>query len=162
MSQELMQAVEIHAKLFGLTKSEAREDAEALIKGMMENEGYTREFAEATFIEDTMDTDPEALAKLEAQAKANAKEHRAKRAPADYSLEGKPKRTRKPNEEKRALVALLASCLEDCHRRDEDDPVCGVGEVQTANPERQVDFMLNGVHYSVTLTAHRKPKAGKA
>ena len=162
MSQELMQALEIHAKLFGLTKGEAKEDAEGIIRGMMENEGYTREFAEATFIEDTLDTDPQAIAELEAKAKENTKQHRAKRAPADYSLEGKPKRERKPNEDKRALIALLASCLEDCHRRDEDEPVTGVGDVQTVNPERQVDFTLNGVHYSVTLTAHRKPKEGKA
>ena len=26
------------------------------------------------------------------------------------------------------------------------------------NPERQIDFWLNDVHYSVTLTAHRAPK----
>lgn len=162
MSQEMEQALEMHAKLYGLTKGEAKEDAENIIKDMMERQSYTREFAEATFIEDTMDADPQALAEWEAKAKEANKQHRAKRAPADYSLEGKPKRERKPNEDKRALIALLASCLEDCHRRDEDEPVSGVGDVQTANPERQVDFTLNGVHYSVTLTAHRKPKEGKA
>lgn len=152
MSQELMQAVEIHAKLFGLTKSEAREDAEALIKGMMENEGYTREFAEATFIEDTMDTDPEALAKLEAQAKANAKEHRAKRAPADYSLEGKPKRARKPNEEKREIINQLFEAMPNLFGLDH----------AIANPEREITFTQYGKHYSLTLTCHREPKAGKA
>ena len=72
---------------------------------------------------------------------------------------GKAKtRERKPNEDKRALVAVLASCLSDCHRH-EDEPTEGVEQVQVVNPERQVDFHLNGVHYSVTLTAHRPPKA---
>ena len=95
------------------------------------------------------------------QEKESRKANRPKATKSVDAYGKERKRERKPNEDKRALIALLASCLEDCHRHDEDDPVCGVGEVQTANPERQVDFTLNGVHYSVTLTAHRKPKEGK-
>lgn len=58
------------------------------------------------------------------------------------------KRERKPNEDKRLLIDCIRDALQDF-----DD--CTV-----TNPERQVDFTLNGVAYSVTLTAHRKPKAG--
>ncbi len=152
MSQELMQALEIHAKLFGLTKGEAKEDAEGIIRGMMENEGYTREFAEATFIEDTLDTDPQAIAELEAKAKENTKQHRAKRAPADYSLEGKPKRTRKPNEDKREIINQLFEAMPKLFGLDH----------AIANPEREITFTQYGKHYSLTLTCHREPKGGKA
>ena len=60
------------------------------------------------------------------------------------------KRERKPNEDKRLLIDCLRDALQDF-----DDCV-------VTNPERQVDFTLNGIAYSVTLTAHRKPKEGKA
>lgn len=57
------------------------------------------------------------------------------------------KRVRKPNESKRVIVEALAKALSD------------VGEnVTVSNIERQVDFTLGGVSYSVTLTAHRPPK----
>lgn len=58
------------------------------------------------------------------------------------------KRERKPNEDKRLLIDCLRDALQD------------FDDCEVVNPERQVDFTLNGVHYSVTLTAHRKPKAG--
>ena len=59
------------------------------------------------------------------------------------------KRERKPNEDKRLLVDCLRDALQD------------FDDCEVVNPERQVDFTLNGVHYSVTLTAHRTPKEGK-
>ena len=60
-------------------------------------------------------------------------------------------RERKPNEDKRLLVDCLHDALKD------------FDNCEVVNPERQVDFHLNGVHYSVTLTAHRPPKdKGKA
>lgn len=58
------------------------------------------------------------------------------------------KRERKPNEDKRLLIDCLRDALQD------------FDDCEVVNPERQVDFTLNGVHYSVTLTAHRKPKVG--
>jgi hypothetical protein len=154
---EFEKALEIHAKLFGLSKTEAKEDAESIIRGMMASDGYTREFAEASFIEDTMDTDPEALKEMEKQAKENTK-HRAHKAPANYSLDGKPKRPRKPNEEKRALVEAIASCLEDFHRNDEEDLVSHVESVEIVNPEREITFKIGEKCYSLTLTLHRPPK----
>lgn len=61
---------------------------------------------------------------------------------------GKTKtRERKPNEDKRLLIDCLRDAVQD------------FDNCEVVNPERQVDFYLNGVHYSVTLTAHRPPKA---
>ena len=58
------------------------------------------------------------------------------------------KRERKPNEDKREIVQTLNEALTDL-----------VDNVVVTNIERQVDFCYNGVNYSVTLTAHRPPKA---
>ena len=150
---EFEKALEIHAKLFGLSKNEAKEDAEGIIKGMMANDGYTREFAEASFIEDTFDTDPEALKEMEKQAKENAK-HIARKAPADYSLEGKKKRERKPNEEKREIINYLSHSLGECDKFDENF----AENVQIVNPEREITFKIGEKCYSLTLTLHRPPK----
>ena len=150
---EFEKALEIHAKLFGLSKTEAKEDAESIIKGMMASDGYTREFAEASFIEDTMDTDPEALKEMEKQAKENTK-HRAHKAPANYSLDGKPKRPRKPNEEKREIINYLSHSLGECDKFDENF----AENVQIVNPEREITFKIGEKCYSLTLTLHRPPK----
>lgn len=79
---------------------------------------------------------------------------KAVRVPANYSLEGKPKRERKPNEEKREILRLLAEAVAGWQELAE--------QVETVNPERQVDFHVGDNHYSLTLTCHRKPKQGKA
>ena len=148
---EFEKALEIHAKLFGLSKTEAKEYAESIIKGMMASDGYTREFAEASFIEDTMDTDPEALKEMEKQAKENTK-HRAHKAPANYSLDGKPKRPRKPNEEKRTILTWL----DDLFKTLSADGM--VSDVEIANIEREITFKIGEKCYSLTLTLHRPPK----
>ena len=57
-------------------------------------------------------------------------------------------RERKPNEDKRLLIDCLRDAVQD------------FDNCEVVNPERQIDFHLNGVHYSVTLTAHR-PAKGK-
>lgn len=75
-----------------------------------------------------------------------------------YSLEGAKKRERKPNEEKRALIAAIASCMEDFHRNDEEDLVSQVNLVEIANPEREITFKIGENDYSLTLTQHRKKK----
>lgn len=146
---EFEKALEIHAKLFGLSKTEAKEDAESIIKGMMASDGYTREFAEASFIEDTMDTDPEVLKEMEKQAKENTK-HRAHKAPANYSLDGKPKRPRKPNEEKREIIQTLQDSMKDY--------AIFADSVEIVNPEREITFKIGEKCYSLTLTLHRPPK----
>ena len=64
---------------------------------------------------------------------------------AGPAIEKKP-RERKPNEDKRFLIDCLFDSLKD------------FDNCEIVNPERQIDFWLNGIHYSATLTAHRAPK----
>lgn len=144
---EFEQAIALHAKLFGLSKTEAKEDAENIIRDMMETDKVPREFAEATFIEDTLDANPEELAKMEADAKKNGALKVGARAVNAYGKQ--VKRERKANNDKRELIAAL------------DEALCNVADnVQDVKPEEEhkIDFELNGVQYTVTLTAHRKPK----
>lgn len=55
---------------------------------------------------------------------------------------GKRKVTRKPDEDKRELIAILAKALEEY-------------APEVKNVEREVTFNYNGANYSVTLTKHR-------
>ena len=69
----------------------------------------------------------------------------------------KVKRERKPNPDKREIIEIVAQnltrvCSENFDRAE---------GITVINPERQVDFIYKGVAYSVTLTAHRPPKADK-
>ena len=52
---------------------------------------------------------------------------------------------RKPNEDKRAIIAVLKNAITETFNN---------GEVK--NVEREVTFTFNGENYSVTLTKHRK------
>lgn len=64
------------------------------------------------------------------------------------------KRERKPNEEKREIINNLYAAIYDWEPEF-------VSDVKTVNPERQIDFVVNGNHYSITLTCHRPPKEKK-
>lgn len=55
---------------------------------------------------------------------------------------GKRKVNRKPDEDKRELIAILAKALEEY-------------APEVKNVEREVTFNYNGANYSVTLTKHR-------
>ena len=55
---------------------------------------------------------------------------------------GKRKVTRKPDEDKRELIQVLAKALEEY-------------APEVKNVEREVTFNYNGANYSVTLTKHR-------
>jgi hypothetical protein len=66
-------------------------------------------------------------------------------------------RKRKPNEDKRAIMNALMSAMESWHH-DEESAVANATNFDLSNIERQIDFVLNGISYSVTLTAHRPPK----
>jgi hypothetical protein len=154
---DFKQAIKAYAKMMGVSESEARKDAEAIVQGYMANNGYSREFAEATFIEDTEDG-AEQVEELSTKAKANGTDKVKARKPANYSLEGKPKRERKPNEEKRSLIEQIASAMESFHHMDEEEPASGVDLVEIVNPEREITFKIGENHYSLTLTCHRKPK----
>jgi hypothetical protein len=151
---ELKEAIKAYAKMMGVSESEAKQDAEATIKMWMTTEGMTREFAEASWIEEQEDADPELLKQMEKQAKeTGATKVKAKRAP-NYSLEGQKKRERKPNEEKRDLIAYVAHAMGECDHFDENF----AQTVEIVNIERQIDFKVGENHYSLTLTCHRKPK----
>ena len=83
------------------------------------------------------------------QEKESRKANRPKATKSVDAYGKERKRERKPNEDKRLLIDCLRDALQD------------FDNCEVVNPERQVDFTLNGIHYSVTLTAHRKPKEGK-
>lgn len=57
------------------------------------------------------------------------------------------KRERKPNMEKRDLIDIVKSALEEAGY-----------ETNVSNVERTVEFSIGEQKYSFTLTAHRKPK----
>lgn len=94
-----------------------------------------REDDDESFVTDEM-------REAEKRAKAIRKNARAVNA---YGKE--VKRERKPNEDKREIIQTLDEALCDL-----------VDNVTVVNEERTIDFEYNGVHYSVTLTAHRAPK----
>ena len=56
-------------------------------------------------------------------------------------------RERKPNEAKRLLIEAIAVTLRG---------VPGSDGVDVTNPEREINFLLDGVRYRVTLSAPRK------
>jgi hypothetical protein len=87
---------------------------------------------------------------LTPEQEKNAKKARATgtKKPTAYKFEN---RKRKENPEKRDILKALFELAEDCW-----------DNAELVNPERQVDFHLNGNHYSITLTCHRPPKEGKA
>lgn len=61
---------------------------------------------------------------------------------------GSVTRTRKENPTKQGIISFVADALADCDLAQ---------EVKISNVERVVDFIdADGVHYSLTLTAHRK------
>lgn len=61
------------------------------------------------------------------------------------------KRERKANPDKRDIISALYDGLLSY--------LDGLAHVDMINQERQLDFDWKGVKYSVTLTAHRPPKA---
>lgn len=84
---------------------------------------------------------------LTAEQEKVAQEARKGMARAVNAYGKQVKRERKPNEAKREIVQAIAEAM------------ANLGEsVTVSNIERQVDFTLGGVSYSVTLTAHRPPK----
>lgn len=141
----LNEAIAKHALAIDGSISEAKADAENIIRKQMEKEGCCREFAEATFIEDIEDLDLGEIEEYTKNAKKVAKLY-AKAEPKETKV--KRVREHKENPDKLEIIQTL------------DDALCDlVDNVVVSNKERSIDFEYNGVEYSVTLTAHRKPKA---
>ena len=148
MTEELRIAIGVHAKLCGLTLKEAQEDAESIIQMYMNNDGMTREFAESTFIEETEDANPEQMKQMEEQAKKIGALKVGAKSTVKNPYGKKVERKRKANEDKRKIIGVLNSAL------------CDIADIPNVSPEEEhkIDFVLNDVEYTVTLTAHRKKK----
>lgn len=155
MFETLQDAIKHYAKCMKCSPSEAKEDAEREITLMMEKEGYSREFAEATWMEEQEELDCAELDKMDKEAKKNG----ATKVVAQSEDKPKQKRApRKPNEEKRALIEALTSALESFHHRDEEEIASQVEGVAIVNPEREICFKVGEHEYSLTMTQHRKKK----
>ena len=119
--------------------------AEWLTDWQAKHKGKTQEDAEMAWWDKEIDADRPTPFDLDEAHEQAAKQ--IIRKPANYSLAGKPKRERKPNDEKRALIALLL------------DALSGTAENATAiKPEREITFQMGENRYSLTLTCHRPPK----
>lgn len=147
MFESLQDAIKHYAKCMKCSPSEAKEDAEREIALMMEKEGYSREFAEATWMEEQEELDCAELDKMDKEAKKNG----ATKVVAQSEDKPKQKRApRKPNDEKREIIKNLFDILPKF-----------VGMNHTiVNPEREIAFTVGDHEYSLTLTQHRKKKEG--
>ena len=147
MFETLMDAVKHYAKCMKCTLSEAKADAEREITQQMKAEGCSREFAEATWMENQEELDCAELDKLDKEAKKNG----ATKVVATSEEKPKQKRApRKPNEEKREIIKDLFDILPKF-----------VGMNHTiVNPEREIAFSMGDHEYSLTLVQHRKKKEG--
>ena len=120
------------------------------IQKLMKNLGLTEQEARELLADDTtVDKGQKMDFDLTPEQEKNAKKARATgtKKPTAYKFEN---RKRKENPEKRDILKAVFELAEDCW-----------DNAELVNPERQVDFHLNGNHYSLTLTCHRPPKEGK-
>ena len=122
-------------------------EQEGQIQGFMKL-GYTREEAIQFLKEDEEGVETEEMKEMARKAKENGA---LKIGAKSVDAYGKKRvRERKPNQSKRDIVQVL------------DEALCDIADnVTVVNVERQVDFILDGINYSVTLTAHRPPKEKK-
>lgn len=145
MFETLQDAIKHYAKCMKCSPSEAKADAEREITLMMEKEGYSREFAEATWMEEQEELDCAELDKMDKEAKKNG----ATKVVAQSEDKPKQKRApRKPNDEKREIIKNLFDIL---------PKIVGLNHT-IVNPEREIAFKVGEHEYSLTLTQHRKKK----
>lgn len=126
------------------------------IEKMMKNLGLTEQEARELLADDAkVDKGQKMAFDLTPEQEKNAKKARATgtKKPTTYKFEN---RKRKENPEKRDIMTWIL----DLFKGLTTDGL--VTDAELVNPERQVDFHLNGNHYSITLTCHRPPKEGKA
>ena len=120
------------------------------IQKMMKNLGLTEQEARELLADDAkIDKGQKMAFDLTPEQEKNAKKARATgtKKPTAYKFEN---RKRKENPEKRDILKAIFELAEDCW-----------DNAELVNPEQQVDFHLNGNHYSITLTCHRPPKEVK-
>ena len=115
---------------------------EQTIQHYMKKLGIDRNEAEQMWLDEQEDNLPE----LTEEQKAVEKEMMR----ADRKVETTPrKRERKPDEDKRALIAAIVDCLLTA-------PADEVEDVTITNPEREIEFVYNGNRYRLTLAKPRK------
>ena len=88
----------------------------------------------------------EKLFELPPELEAGAKKARR----ADRKKVENVKRERKPDEDKRELIQYLESSLEDAY------PDLDLDDITITNPERELEFIYNGIKYRLTLMRPRK------
>ena len=146
---EFDRAIVAYAKYMEVTEKDARQEAEQMIAYTMKENGWSREFAVSSWIEDTLDGMEETVEEMTQAAKDNGTDKVNAKAVDAYGK--KRTRTRKPNDEKRELINVILSALvADCDY---------ITNAHVENQERQIDFSIENRHYSLVLTQHRPPKA---
>ena len=128
------------------------------IKNLMKTLGLTEQEARELLADDAkVDKGQKMEFDLTPEQEKEAKKARGTgtKKPANYKFEN---RKRKENLEKRSIISAIARAMNNFHHNDEGDPSEFVEQVEIVNAERQIDFHLNGNHYSLTLTCHRPPK----
>lgn len=90
----------------------------------------------------------EKLFELPPELEAGAKKARR----ADRKKVENVKRERKPDEDKRWLIQYLAIALEDA----DCDLDTNLDNITITNPEREMEFIYNGIKYRLTLMRPRK------
>lgn len=120
--------------------TEIRYPTEKWLTAYQHKHGCDRDHAEQVWWDNEIDHDrPTPFDLTEEQAKVAKTMTKGARQVDAYGKERK--RERKPDEEKRELIARLAEALADL-------------SPEVVNPEREIRFGA----YSVTLTRHRTPK----
>lgn len=112
-----------------------------------------REQADCEWYDNEVDHDRKTEYDLSAEQVRVAQEAMKGMARAVNAYGKEVKRVRKENHDKRFIISVLHEAMQ---ATGEHAPLGDGGKV--VNPERQIDFNLNGVDYSITLTAHRPPK----
>lgn len=119
-------------------------EKEKMIRLYMNKLDLSREEAEQMWLDEQEDNLPE----LTPEQKAVVKEM----AQADRKKESAPrKRERKPDENKRLLIAALVDCLLEVSPDEMEN-------VSIINPEREIEFTFIGERYRLTLAKPRKEK----
>lgn len=107
--------------------------------------GNTREEAEQCILDDRADFESPLMKEMAEKAKKAGLLRVQVRGVDGFGK--KRVRTLKPNLTKREIIQTVAEGMEDLP-----------DTMTIVNPERQIDFWLDGNHYSLTLTQHRPPK----
>ena len=119
---------------------EEQKQIEALMKL-----GNSREEAEQVILDDRAEVETPEMKAMAESAKKNGLLKVGARVEDAYGR--KRVRVIKPNLTKREIIQTVAEGMAELPDK-----------LEVVNPERQIDFWLDGKHYSLTLTQHRLKK----